>query len=293
MINKKYLPSEKFIIRIVIIIIGITFVLGIYELSRFLINKIKKEGRQSIKSLLISDQIEKDSNNNGIPDWEESLWGLDPKKNGRENREIILDKKSALSPSQKNISVSDNEMLAREFFAVISSLTEEGNIDNVTLEEINSGVSKTIEPPILPDVFTRDMVNIVEDTPANIDIYLEKLISITKKYEESDDVGKELVFISQGILNQSEEAMYAAKLVSNSYQLLGIDILNIPTPTSIVNISLEIANICYKQSISINGMSQTIEDPIIGMQSLLNYKKYHDMLLKNIKNISIYNNKML
>ena len=288
MINKKYLPSEKFIIRIVIIIIGITLVLGIYELSRFLINKIKKEGRQSIKSLLISDQIEKDSNNNGIPDWEESLWGLDPKKNGRENREIILDKKSALSPSQKNISVSDNEMLAREFFAVISSLTEEGNIDNITLEEINNSVSKTIEPPILPDIFTRDMVNTVEDSNLSREKYIDELRKLTIKYEENEDVGKELIFISQGILNQNKQAMYVARLVANSYKLIARDILLIPTPDIMANISLKIANIYYKMGQSIEGMSETIEDPIAGMQSLLNYKKYNEMLFKTIKELSVF-----
>lgn len=288
MIDKKYLPSEKFVIKIVIIVIGITLIFGIYELSKFIIKGFTKE--KGSKSLLISELIEKDSNNNGIADWEESLWGLDPKKDGSKNKEIILSKKNLLSPddiANKNKSITDNEMLAREFFAVISYLQQTGEIDESGLGEISKSVAETIETEPIPDIYTIDMLKTVPDSAISKNDYINKFKKLALKYE-SEDLGKELIFISQGIMNQDQQAMYIAKTVAMSYISFSNEITEIPTPESMTYTTIELANNLYKNGLAIEGLSKTLEDPIVGMRSIINYKKYSDAVTEGIKNLSSF-----
>jgi hypothetical protein len=92
--NQDYLPSKQFIHRVIAIAIILAIVLGIYEIARYFggKSKILPKSKLVVKSL-----TEQDANNNTIPDWEEKLWGLDPTKNGPENKEFILAKREVRS----------------------------------------------------------------------------------------------------------------------------------------------------------------------------------------------------
>ena len=83
---KKYLPSTQFIIRAVSILILVGVCFGAYKLIVFLKNRSTKKDPTK---LLVQNLTQKDSNGNDIADWEESLWGLDPKGNGQENKDYI------------------------------------------------------------------------------------------------------------------------------------------------------------------------------------------------------------
>jgi len=94
--KQNYLPSKKFIAGVMVITIFIGVIWGIYGIVKFFKNRANRKAETSA-NLTVSDIIQKDGNTNGIPDWEEYLWGLDPYKNGDSNKEFINNKKKLLS----------------------------------------------------------------------------------------------------------------------------------------------------------------------------------------------------
>ena len=131
---EKYLPSKKFIASFLVIVILVSFfftikgVVVLFKNSKVSVNKGQTQ-------VTVGTLVQKDSNNNGIPDWEEYLWGLNPKVNGESNKQFILSKKKTLTEngditvtddSQK---ISDNELLSRQFFATLISLQQSGQLD--------------------------------------------------------------------------------------------------------------------------------------------------------------------
>ncbi len=81
---KKYLPSKKFAI-----ITGMIFVLGIiifvifFMSSRgesFSITGNKNATALQVENQSVADLIQKDTDGDGIPDWEEALWGTGPEQ---------------------------------------------------------------------------------------------------------------------------------------------------------------------------------------------------------------------
>lgn len=88
---KKYLPSKKF----ASIIISIIVIIALFFATKWIISIIKerKISKDSPTPMTVGSLIQKDSNKNGIADWEEYLWGLNPEKNGQENKDFIMAKK--------------------------------------------------------------------------------------------------------------------------------------------------------------------------------------------------------
>lgn len=286
--DRKYLPSRIFIIRIVAILIVIATVFGVSKLSKYIKSKSIKNVPTQVT---IETLTQKDSNKNGIPDWEEYLWGLDPNKNGPENKEFILAKKKDLQKNNDTMNldgtsnISQNEILSRQFFAAIVSLQQTGNLSDESIKEIGEAVGKNVISTDIPDIYNNGMMNIVEDGTTAKENYYNAFAKLIKKYSDRD-IGSELTIIMQGFSNKDPQALYAAKSIGDAYQEFGAEFIKIPTPRSLVSIHVSAANNYEKSGQTIKKLTKGLSDPIIAMSAILDYKKYNEGLSSDLEKIS-------
>lgn len=285
--NKSYLPSKEFVIKVLAIILIVGGVLGISKLFQYLKNR--KDNKPQAKVSVIGDLIQKDTNKNGIPDWEEYLWGLDPEKNGPENKEFILAKKKTIQESGIVLNdeslITDHEMLSRQFFAAIIALQQTGQLDETSMKSISEAVGKNIEPVSIPDMYTKDMLKIKDNSQASSDNYRVQVEKLIQKYSNAD-IGSEITFIIQGISSNDPQALYAAQTVATSYENFGEEFLTIEVPNYLAEKHLSAANNYAKVGQTIKDLSKSLLDPITGMKSILNYKNYSDKLSSDLESIS-------
>lgn len=289
---KKYLPSKKFIATCIIILILIVlfFLLKgiIYIFTKVIfINKNNNEAAQ----VTVREISQTDSNNNGIPDWEEYLWGLDPNGNGDKNKEIILQKKNALSQNNgvstvdNSKPISNNEALSREFFAAIISLQQTGSLDDQSMKSISEAIGENIKIEEIKDVYTIEQLTTENDSLEAKNTYLKEIQDIVKKYSNSD-IGNELTFIVQGLNNKDPQALYAAKTVADAYQSFSKDLMKVKVPKSLAYAQINAANDYFKTGQAIISLTTLLNDPIAGMKGILTYKKYSDALALDLEKIS-------
>ncbi len=289
---KKYLPSKKFISIVLILVIFVALFFGVRGIISFFKNRKANKGEGQQITMTVGGLIQKDSNENGIADWEEYLWGLDPKKNGGKNREFITNKKQALeqngviSITDDSKQISDNEVLSREFFATIISLQQTGEINQESIDSVAEAVGQKIEVTSIPDIYTKIDMNIVQNESLTTkEKYHSDLSNLINKYENSD-IGSELVIIAQGLNDQDPQALYAAKTIATAYRSFGSELIGIPVPGSLVSIHLALANNYEKTAQSIEGLVKMLNDPILGMSSILSYKKYTDAIAIDLEKLS-------
>jgi hypothetical protein len=285
--SKNYLPSKIFIIRFValIAIVGVAF--GVYKLALYYKNRPQKVSTTQPQVLSVSSIVQKDSNGNGIPDWEEELWGLDPTKNGDTNKAYILAQQKAVNDQTGqntvantdvgNVSTStQNDALSAEFFALILSLQQSGNTSDATIQSMTDALGKTIIPKPITDAYTPTMQTIISTaTKTQTTAYFKTLQDLLTTYTNKN-MGKELTFISQGLQNKDPQALALAANVGLAYRGFAKDLIKVPVPSADATTILSLCNDYDKIGQSVEGMSQVLQDPIIGMQSLINYKKYND-----------------
>lgn len=286
---KEYLPSRQFIIRVGIIALIALATLGIYKIISLI--KFKKEQSKEPTKLLIKDVVQKDTNSNGIPDWEESLWGLDPNKDGQKNKEIITEKRAELAKSSNDYIIDgnqpskDTEDLSKEFFATIVSLQQTGNLDDSSMDAISKAVGEKIVAEPISDIYTPGMMTTKPTNEKTTSAYLAAFKKLNDKYADKD-MGNELIFIAQGIKNNDPQAISVISDIATSYRSFGRELVKIPVPDSVSTYNLMLANDYEKVAQSIDSLTLLLSDPIIGMKGLINYKKYSDELISNIQNIS-------
>ena len=286
---KKYLPSRKFVAIILIIII----LIALFFTVKGVASLIKRAGGNNGApiEMTVGTLIQKDGNGNGIADWEEYLWGLNPNKNGESNKEFILSKKKALTASGDIVvtddseAITENEMLSREFFATIMSLQQTGQLNDASIQSISDAIGQNIEATPLPDVYTKNMLTIKENSDDADAIYFIMFNNLVDKYA-NEDIGSELTLVSQGIVNNDPQALVAAKTVAAAYRSFGEELIKIPVPASAVDVDLSLANNYEKTAESIEGLTLVLTDPIVGMRSILSYKKYSDALVSDIEKLS-------
>ncbi len=284
--NKNFLPSKQFISRIVSITVIVVVIFGGYKLFGIISNKIKNRSDKEV-AVTIKKSVQKDSNDNGIPDWEESLWGLNPNKNGEENKEFIISKRKAINPnfdstSEELRNQTETDNISKLFFSVIMSLSEDGEIDDDTLNLISQEIGQRVESEELKDIYVEGMLNIIADSETAKSDYYNQMKSLVEKYEESG-IGEELSVLSQGLVFEDLQSLYVVKMIGEAYRKFGEDAISISVPKSLSQNHLKLVNNYEKTGQSIESLSAVLNDPIVGIRGLLNYKKYSDELVKNLE----------
>lgn len=283
--NREYLPSKVFVTKVVAIFIIVATIFGIYKLFSYFKNRPSKPG----VTVLVKDVVGKDSNNNGIADWEEYLWGLNPLKDGVANKEFIMAKRRTLSetsplliPQTENEKQSD--ALSKEFFAVVMSLMQSGNLTEDAVAKISDTIGQKIVPEPIPDIYNRNMITINNKEGGDIE-YFQAFDKLNKKYADKD-MGGELTIIAQGLANNDPQALRIASGIASSYRAFGQELIKIPVPEKIALGHVALANDYEKIAESLEGFSEILDNPLVGMKALLNYKKYNDSVTSDLASIS-------
>jgi len=285
--NSKYLPSKVFMIRVAIVLVVIATVFGVIKTIKYFKNRPTKNTPVKV---LVKDVVQKDSNNNGIADWEEYLWGLNPEKNGESNKEFIMAKKNTIgnngAPTINNgtDSAKEAEGLSKEFLALVVSLVQTGSMTEKSVSQVSSMFGEKIVPETIPDTYTRDMLTISNSEEADLE-YFQELQKLNKKYEGSD-MGGELTIMAQGLQNNNPQALIIASTIASSYRSFGQELIKIPVSNKIATGSLNLANDYEKIAQSIEKFPLILDNPLEGMKAILNYKKYSDGILSDIASIS-------
>lgn len=285
--NKKYLPSKQFVIRIITIAIIFAAIFGVVNIVKYFKNKTSPENQKT--GLAVKDILTKakDSNDNGIADWEESLWGFNPLTNGKENKVAILLKKSELAknnPTNSQDTSSNNEQLSKEFFALIMTLNESGNLNDTSIKSVANAFGDQITPTPIADVYTtKDQIIKNTSTSSDVNTFLKSLNTLLAKHK---DLGTELSLISQGVENSDPTAYKLVGSIADSYITFSKELIKIPVPNNISSIILRMANNYEKLGESTLGLSKGSEDPIIAMKSLINYNNYNNSLVEDTNSLS-------
>ena len=297
---KKYLPSKQFIYSfITIIIVGLI----IFGISSYFSRKNHYASPDSNKGLetgklTLNNLLQKDTDGDGVMDWEEALWGTDPKNkatfDGTPDAEYIKKRKDALNINDssdgtdaKNLTETDK--FSQEFFASMVAMKQSGQVDQNTIKNVSSALGQRIGDPTIPDQYTNKDLKLSKTDNKNTKVkYYSDLKTLFDKYKTSG-LGDELSIVStiSSSPNNELDVNTAIKLnsIANAYQDFAQKALNISVPSSLASNQLEIVNSANNTGLAVKNMTQISTDPIVGLSGLSQYKKYSDDLISSVGNL--------
>ncbi|OGI87272.1 hypothetical protein A2995_01180 [Candidatus Nomurabacteria bacterium RIFCSPLOWO2_01_FULL_33_24] len=296
----KYLPSKKFIVILSILIVLSLFFLIISYQSAGKVNFKKKNPSKEMLAIqgrpLPINITQIDTDGDGIKDWEESLWGTNPKNKDSDgdgisdNEEVEIKRKGLeinLNEEGEIENLNETEIFSREFFATVVALSESGNLNEITINELANTFGESIIKQEIPDTFYSSDLKLIGAGPLGAKTYYNQIKTITDKYN-SEGIGSELEIVSQALSSQNVLVLEKLKDISLAYKSFAQDASKISIPSDLLNTHLSLINNYQKISQSINGMGSLLDNPIIGLSNLRQYKQYYRELEKVVLELEEY-----
>lgn len=280
----KLLPSKKFVIvigscvAIVLIVLGVSSLWGshgLFSQGNTIPAPVEATGT-------VGDVISRDSNNNGIPDWEESLWGLDPKGDGAANKKTIDEKRAAnaaaTGSSQASVGTpgtTATDQFARELLSTILALNQSGSLTPDAVARIGESIGANIDSKRVPETPTyvlTDMLTIKGTSPAMRSKYMQSFKAAFQKATDGG-LGTEFDIISSSLDSEHAGAESLAGLapIAKAYADFGKQLTTINTPDDGVFYALALANASASVSKALEKTSLIYTDAISGMVGVDDY----------------------
>lgn len=277
---------------IVVIAIGTYALLGGEVDPRALLTQ-SDDGSASSEQLADTDE-------DGLEDWEESLWNTDP-NNPDSDDDGISDGDEVAEGTHPKIAGPNDQIDQRRIDAVYSQDAEaEQNVTRevwqdllpymasyVSVDDESKEVSQEHMDDLLdevserastdrPERFERSDLNInSQATFEDLDEYFISYTQITGEYYSSTEMEQELTIMGQATANGEvdEEMLVGLEVVSNDYRAMANELLELSVPESLANIHLEVVNNYLGLSQATEDMAMLADDPVRAMAGLSRYQE--------------------
>lgn len=261
--------------------------------TNFIFNGEENKNSLSVESKTVADLVKADTDLDGVPDWEEALWGTDKNKKitfgDTPDGTYIANRKKEMNAEQEKVlseeNLTETEEFAREFFASFAALKASGEVDANTINNFSSALGKKLVNPILEDIYEEEDAKIKESEDySSKRTYYFSVKAVFDKYKK-DGLGKELGTVSEtlassgnaseGISESNEELL----IIGQAYKSFAEEMMKVEVPKSLLEYHLKIANSANNTGQSVLNMQKMINDPIVGLSGLSQYQKYSAELI--------------
>lgn len=295
---QKYLPSKIFIAvaASALFILGGGYFVFLVSSSKYqVLRENKNNGQPVVQNGEAAIFADKDTDGDGLKDWEEVLWHTDPNKadtdgdGTKDNDEILarrdpakagpndgmdaLAKTDALGASveeTKPQTLTETEQLARDFGEAYlrRKFSGSGSIDQNDLSKLLfSGVTKGLseastQPP--EEVFIKDDFTVISDSsPHAIRGYLNRLGQLFSSNSSENALHEnELKFALDAIQKEHLDELKKLLAVRDVYRKFANEMKTIPVPAVLAGAHRDMANSFWRLGLIAEQMSAFKEDPV-------------------------------
>jgi hypothetical protein len=251
-----------------------------------------------------------DTDSDNLKDWEETLWGTDPKtadtdgdgtSDGEEvaasrNPAIAGDgktdvvSKEAYDPRVASTTLEDTATarFSRDFFAKYLSIKQAGG--EVSLDDqqtiIEGIIAEEQSKLTLPSL---SLADITVSDKTTLKQYGDLLGAVSRN-RQPEGGNTQLVIIADSIMANDETKLLKLKPIQQNYALIISDLRKLPAPRSIIDAHLALVNALVLIESGVRGLTQVTTDPLSAMaraQFYFDGITGFDIALDNIKAIFI------
>lgn len=274
---RKYFPSKKFLI-----IIGSCILLGgVIFLSSFVIGR-KKEIKnlaelQNINSQQMLQDL--DTDNDGLPDWEEALWLMDknnPDTNGDgvlDGQEVLLKRKEIQNVynlnSLKDEKLSETDKVARQL------LTLALNIQSQTGENISEQEIAKLAENFISDFEIQPLTVFKES-----DIVVSTIVSPKEYYNamkialapiQNEQSKQDLLIFEKAITLNQEKILNDMGPIINNYYKASENLKKVVVPKEIASTHILYMNAVLQRSVALLSVSEYFNDSVVAFRGVQEY----------------------
>jgi len=280
--------------RTLLIAFAVVFVVSLFFIK--IQSNFKNEGNQTALGIVydsdkVVDLINKDSDGDGVTDWEEGLWGTNPLSIDS-NEDGVPDgvEISKMKLARGNVTIgtgngepegglTETDTFSRELFSTIATLNQVGEVNQETIEKLSDSLVSQVKNPVVRKIFLISDIKIIEDNSAQaFKNYNNALDNI---FEKSPITGS-VMDILERFVNDEEEVDLGVlseldPIITQTTKFLD-GIANINVPKDLSQFHLSVLNGLERIIENLNDIKLFDVDPIIAMGAVSKYQENLDLL---------------
>jgi hypothetical protein len=260
----------------------------------------------SYSNATLGEVVSRDTDGDGILDWEESLWGTDP--NNKETTAGIPDgvviaklktEQEALSGTEggnsiNNENLTQTDKLSRELFSTVTALSQNGEIDQTTVEKLSNSIAEKIKNPIILKVFTMSELKITTDASVQaLKTYNTALENIYKKNPQKDTVMDVLQDFIIDEENVDSTVLVRLNPIKTQVKNILNDLVKTTVPQYIATEHLNVINGVERLYENINDIQLFDTDIVVALGAINQYENNTTLLSQSVVELNNKINKKL
>jgi hypothetical protein len=247
-----------------------------------------------INAVAGGDTDKKDSDSDGLKDWEENLWGtninnVDTDGDGTNDGDEVDNNRNPLIAGPDDVfqenaftkqelsdssdGLTETEKFSQEFFREYLSLKNSGiSFDDEGVQDFF--LSSTLEKAQIAgssNVYTSDDINIIYDNSREaVRAYGNAMGNIISKYSVEKE--NEAVILKNAVETNSKKELEKLDPIIVAYKDHIRDFLTVSVPQNAVGVHLRLINSFSSLAYTIEGMRVVFEDPLTTLNSIAVYQ---------------------
>ena len=246
----------------------------------------------------VEDLIQNDTDGDGISDWKESLYGLDPTKKETTPGipdSVVLNKITGqknnmeLTDGDNTADLTETDKFGRELLTTVISLSQNGTLDQSTIEKISTSLAEKIKNPKVRKIFLFSDIKITKnDLLQNTKDYKTAIIKIFEKYTmpsyTTADVLEKFI-VDQN--NVDPSVLVELDPIVEIFKKRITAVAATSVPASLALAHLDLLNAMERVVENTSDIKLYSTDPIVSMGAISQYEKNiisFDSAISNLEN---------
>lgn len=251
----------------------------------------------STESALLQAIATKDSDGDGLPDWEEALYGADPHSTDSfhlgmtdgeaVSRGLIVPKAVAEIPMASSTSSFNSEAppaedsltaaFAKIFFSLYLSAKQEsgnGNLSEQDMQKVASDALKSLSSSIAPspDFKSAKDLNIAGSGAEALKEFAIKAEAVLTR-NTANATTSEINYLKNAILNDDTSAFPHIASIAKTYRDSAIGLAVLPVPSELATEQLALINSLMRLSKITNDFTHVNDDPLVTILAIQQYSQ--------------------
>ncbi len=275
---QQYLPSSVFGKRIATIVVLIILVVTIPRLWSYIALKINAPHR--ITSQEADTIASKDTDGDGVYDWQESLWGTDINNVATFDNipdAIYIAKKQETLNTTDAQSDNKTDTLSKQLFATINAIKASGTMTpEDSYKEIADSVAQYVTDSKDDNTrsITKSAITVLPDSSANKKAYITSLGNLSETFfGKNAAIGGETSILYYALVNEDPSHLPDLTPIIASYDALAKKLTTIKVPAAAAADHVLLVNTVYQISTSLTDMQSLFNDTVVGIRGIVEYNK--------------------
>lgn len=284
---QQYLPSKEFkkkVTRLLALLLLAAIIrFGAYPLIQNLFNRNKLPANVTVKEF-----VDIDTDGDKLPDWEESIWGTNPKKadsdgDGVSDFEYVASKKQGLSQVDQN----ETTILSSEIMQTLFALTAKGAATDEAIANLGDAAGQTIIKPVLVDKYAASSFTVVGTSTAEVKNYYTSFQKAYNTFSKSN-APDEFEILSIAISSESPDQLVDLDLVITKYSMFERNLTALKVPSDVLQIHVALVNSVSSIISSLEKSKGLYDNSIVGLNGIVELRLAHTKLDEQAKLLGSY-----